>query len=141
MNDSVSAHALSDASAKSTALRSKKLCGAPSYVVSRCGTLAAVSAASNASTADAGIPSSAPPKMPSTGAAIRYSLNFASGKGGNWLNVTPSGNPCCYTPTSETVSANASALAAGTYTGEILITEWANPGKSMTIPVVLNVAP
>ena len=79
--------------------------------------------------------------IPSTGAAIRYSLNFASGKGGNWLNVTPSGNPCCYTPTSETVSANASALAAGTYTGEILITEWANPGKSMTIPVVLNVAP
>jgi hypothetical protein len=77
----------------------------------------------------------------STSAAIRYSLTFASAKGGNWLNVTPTGNPCCFTPTSETVSANASALAAGTYTGEIIVTEYANPGKSMVIPVVLNVAP
>jgi hypothetical protein len=32
-------------------------------------------------------------------------------------------------------------LAVGTYVGEINVIEFANPGKSMTIPVVLNVAP
>jgi hypothetical protein len=37
------------------------------------------------------------------------------------------------------VSANASSLAAGTYYADINIIEYANPAKSMTIPVVLNV--
>ena len=77
----------------------------------------------------------------STGAVIRFTPIAASGKGGNWLSITPSGNGCCNTPTSINVSANASALAAGTYVGEINILQFANPGQSMTIPVVLNVAP
>jgi hypothetical protein len=76
----------------------------------------------------------------STSAAIRYTPIAAAGKGGNWLSISPSGNACCYTPTNETVSVNASALAVGTYVGEINVIEYANPGESMTIPVVLNVA-
>jgi hypothetical protein len=75
----------------------------------------------------------------STSTAIRYTPIAASSKGGSWLSVSPSGNACCYTPTNETVSVNASTLAAGTYVGEIDVIEYANPGKSMTIPVVLNV--
>jgi len=75
----------------------------------------------------------------STSTAIRYTPIAAAGKGGNWLSVSPSGNACCYTPTNETVSVNASGLGVGTYVGEINIIEYANPGKSMTIPVVLNV--
>ena len=75
----------------------------------------------------------------STSAAIRYTPIVAAGKGGNWLSISPSGTACCYTPTNETVSVNSSALAAGTYVGEINIIEYANPAKSMTIPVVLNI--
>jgi hypothetical protein len=77
----------------------------------------------------------------STGAVIRFTPIAASGKGGSWLSITPSGNGCCNTPTNITVSANASALAAGTYVGEINVIQYANPGESMTIPVVLIVAP
>jgi hypothetical protein len=76
----------------------------------------------------------------STSAAIRYTPIAAAGKGGNWLSISPSGTACCYTPTNETVSVNASALAVGTYLGEVNVIEYANPAKSMTIPVVLNVA-
>jgi len=75
----------------------------------------------------------------STSTAIRYTPIAAAGKGGNWLSISPSGTACCYTPTNETVSVNSSALAAGTYVGEINIIEYANPAKSMTIPVVLNI--
>jgi len=75
----------------------------------------------------------------STSTAIRYTPIAASSKGGNWLSISPSGTACCYTPTNETVSVNASALGVGTYVGEINIIEYANPAKSMTIPVVLNV--
>lgn len=77
----------------------------------------------------------------STGAVIRFTPIAASGKGGNWLSITPSGNGCCNTPTNITVTANASALAAGTYVGEINVIQFANPGESMTIPVVLKVSP
>ena len=77
----------------------------------------------------------------STGAVIRFTPIAASGKGGNWLSITPSGNGCCNTPTNITVSANASGLTAGTYVGEINVIQFANPGESMTIPVVLNVSP
>ena len=77
----------------------------------------------------------------STGTVLRFTPIAASGKGGSWLSITPSGNGCCNTPTNITVTANASALAAGTYVGEINVIQFANPGQSMTIPVVLNVSP
>jgi hypothetical protein len=77
----------------------------------------------------------------STSGSLRFTPTAASGKGGSWLSISPTGTGCCFTPTSVTVSVNALALAAGTYVGEINFIEFANPGKSMTIPVVLNVAP
>jgi hypothetical protein len=75
----------------------------------------------------------------STSGSLRFTPIAASGKGGNWLSISPSGTGCCFTPTNVTVHANASALAVGTYVGEINVIEFANPGKSMTIPVVLHV--
>ena len=76
----------------------------------------------------------------STGTAIRFTPIAASGKGGSWLSVSPNGTGCCNTPTNVTVSVNASALSAGTYVGEINVIEYANPGKSMTVPVVLKIS-
>jgi hypothetical protein len=57
------------------------------------------------------------------------------------LSVSPSNLVCCFTPTNVTVSVNASGLSAGTYVGDINVIEFANPAKSMTIPVVLTVNP
>jgi hypothetical protein len=76
----------------------------------------------------------------SSGAVIRFTPIARSSKGGNWLSVSPSANGCCNTPTNVTVSVNASALPAGSYTGQINVIEYANPGKSMTIPVILNIS-
>ena len=76
----------------------------------------------------------------STSGVIRFTPVAASGKGGSWLSVSPDNEGCCNTPTNITVSANASALAAGTYFAEINVIQYANPAQSMTIPVVLNVS-
>src|SRR5207302_8338161 len=40
----------------------------------------------------------------STGTAIRFTPSAATGKGGAWLHISPSGTACCFTPTSETIS-------------------------------------
>lgn len=77
----------------------------------------------------------------STSTAIRFTPIASSGKGGKWLSVSPSNQGCCYTPTNVTVSVNASGLAAGSYTGEVNVIEYANPAKSMTLPVFLTVTP
>ena len=71
---------------------------------------------------------------------IRFSASAVTAKGGAWLSISPTGNACCFTPLAVTASVNASTLAAGTYTGEIILNEFANPGRSMTIPVTLTVA-
>lgn len=76
----------------------------------------------------------------SSGAAIRFTPIAKSAKGGNWLSVSPSNNGCCFTPTNVTVSVNSSGLPAGSYTAQINVIEFANPGKSMTIPVILNIS-
>src|SRR3984893_16530626 len=72
-------------------------------------------------------------------ATVRYSASVATAKGGSWLSISPSGNACCYTPLANTVSVNPGSIAAGTYTGEIIITEYANPGRAMVFPVTLTV--
>ena len=74
------------------------------------------------------------------GSSLRFSASASTANGGAWLNISPSGNGCCFTPLALTASVNASTLAAGTYTGEIILTEYTNPGRSMTIPVTLTVA-
>ena len=70
---------------------------------------------------------------------MRFSATVATSKGGNWLSISPSAMAVA-SHHELTVSLNANGLAAGTYTGEINIIEFANPGKSMTVPVVLIVA-
>jgi hypothetical protein len=75
----------------------------------------------------------------SDNSAIRFTASAITGKGGNWLSISPSGNGCCNAPLPVRVSVSASSLAAGYYTGEISIIEFANPGRSMTVPVTLAV--
>ena len=78
----------------------------------------------------------------STGANFDFTATAVSNSGtANWLQISPSNFGCC-TPTPQviTVSANpAVALAAGSYTGEVIIVS--NGGAdSMTVPVTLTVA-
>jgi len=76
----------------------------------------------------------------STGAAFDFNATATATTGGTWLTITPSAFGCCTaTPTTVTVTANpAVALAAGTYTGQIVVKS--NTGTiSMTIPVSLTI--
>jgi hypothetical protein len=79
----------------------------------------------------------------SSGSAIGFFQAVATGKGGNWMSISTCGNPSlpCSTPTSLTVNVNSSALPVGTYFADISIYQDSNPGESMTIPVVLTIAP
>lgn len=79
----------------------------------------------------------------STGStSIRFNATVATGTGGAWLQISPQGNACCFTPEAITVTVNAAAaLAAGTYTAEIIFSEYSNNDLSMTVPVTLTVAP
>src|SRR5882762_1903257 len=70
---------------------------------------------------------------------VRYSASVATAKGGKWLSISPSGNACCFTPLANSVNVTGASLAAGSYTGEIILTEFANPGRAMVIPVTLKV--
>jgi hypothetical protein len=72
-------------------------------------------------------------------AAFEYSISSASGNGGTWLSVSPTGTVCCVTPDVVTVTVNAPVgLAAGSYTGEVIL----NAGTSaQVVPVTLTVAP
>jgi hypothetical protein len=77
----------------------------------------------------------------STTTAISFSATAATGAGGSWLHLSPQGNGCCTTSGSPlTVSVVApSGLAAGSYTGEINIIQYANGNKAVTVPVYLTV--
>jgi hypothetical protein len=72
---------------------------------------------------------------------IRFNAVKANAKGGNWLQISPTGVACCYTPEAITVSVNASTLAAGTYTAQITLIEYGSNDVAMTVPVTLTVAP
>src|ERR1017187_4980971 len=77
----------------------------------------------------------------STGSSFDfYTELVATGNGGNWLQTNPSSGVYT-TPGAVTVSVvNASALPAGTYTGEIVIFEYSTNTLAMTVPVTLTVA-
>ena len=73
-------------------------------------------------------------------------LNFftvaGTATGNSWLSVPACSNPNypCFTPYPVTVNVvNASRLPAGTYTGEVIIYQDANPAMSVSVPVTLNV--
>src|SRR5208337_1241493 len=71
--------------------------------------------------------------------AVRYTPIAFTGQGGKWLSVSPNNLGCCYTPYPITVSISASTLPAGTYTGEITVIEYANPARSLNVPVTLTI--
>jgi hypothetical protein len=76
----------------------------------------------------------------STGANFAFNATATSTTGGSWLTISPSAFGCCTsTPTAVTVLANpAVTLAAGTYTGQILVK--ANSGTAaLTIPVSMTI--
>ncbi len=77
----------------------------------------------------------------STGANFAFFSVTANSTGGNWLTINPSAYGCCgiSTPHTLVVTVNpAVTLAAGVYTGEIIIKAEAG-SPSMVIPVTLTV--
>ena len=86
--------------------------------------------------------------MVSTGDAnVQFTVSSATGTGGAWLSVsraagcTNTSVPVCTTPHEITASVVAVAsLAAGTYTGQIVLTS-STGSQSVTVPVTLTVAP
>jgi uncharacterized protein (TIGR03437 family) len=71
----------------------------------------------------------------STGSNFGFGETLTTATGGNWLNSNGTG--CgCGTPQMLTVSVNAAALPAGTYTGQLVFTSGT---ISMTVPVTLAV--
>src|ERR1700730_6705804 len=71
---------------------------------------------------------------------VRFSTAASTNSGGSWLSVSPAGNACCYTPLAVSAIVTAGTLAAGTYTGQIVITNYSNSSIHMTIPVTLTIA-
>jgi hypothetical protein len=76
----------------------------------------------------------------STSGALGSTNTFASGNGGNWLSITPSG-ACCATPELITFSVNGSPggtpVPAGIHTAQAVF----NQGTfAMTVPVTLSVS-
>jgi len=69
-----------------------------------------------------------------------YIFSVSTAKGGSWLKISPSSGVLT-TPEAITASVNASTLPAGTYTGEIVFSEYPNNTMSITVPVTLTVAP
>ena len=78
--------------------------------------------------------------MTSTGTNFNfYNVSVSTSKGGNWLQLSPSTGVHA-TPSAFTVSvANASVLPAGTYTGEIIFSEYPSNTMAITIPVTLTI--
>jgi hypothetical protein len=76
----------------------------------------------------------------STGISFPFSAAATTTTGGAWLTITPNSFGCCgaTTPYGITVNANpAVTLAAGTYTGQIVLTARSGPTPPLTIPVTL----
>ncbi len=69
-----------------------------------------------------------------------YNFSVSTSKGGNWLKIAPS-TGVLTTPEAVTVGVSAATLSAGTYTGEIVFSEYPSNSMSITVPVTLTVAP
>jgi uncharacterized protein (TIGR03437 family) len=69
------------------------------------------------------------------------SISFtATASGGNWLQVSPaSGTASSASPASLTVTATPGSLAAGTYSGSIVVSS-ATTGQSVTVSVTLSIS-
>lgn len=72
------------------------------------------------------------------GSPINFTVSSGTNAGGNWLVAGPGSGT---TPSNLNVAVNASGLAAGAYTGSIVVTAPASANSPITIPVTLVVAP
>jgi hypothetical protein len=75
----------------------------------------------------------------STGTNFTYSASESTATGGSWLTISPTGAECCNTPDNITVSVNATSLAAGVYTGQILLTQYFQQDLWIVVPVTITV--
>src|SRR5262249_50760579 len=72
--------------------------------------------------------------------SISYSATAATTSGGNWLQVSPaSGSVTALNPVSLSVTAKAGSLAAGTYSGTVVVSS-ATTGESITVPVTMSIS-
>jgi hypothetical protein len=79
--------------------------------------------------------------VPSNGTTFNFSAAAYTATGGSWLSIA-TGDSCGFCPTPETITVSITAsptLAAGTYTGQIIILSQTGI-LSMTVPVTLTVA-
>jgi Viral BACON domain len=76
----------------------------------------------------------------STGTNFAFSASSASGTGGAWLHISPSGVGCCSTPANVTASVTATGLPAGIYMGQITFLEYFQQSMAMTVPVILTIS-
>lgn len=82
---------------------------------------------------------SAPPQLlvvSSQGGAVPFTINTTTHSGGSWLLAVGSGT----TPMTISAAVNGTALAPGTYTGEIQIKPNDPTTPALSVPVVLNVS-
>ena len=77
--------------------------------------------------------------LSNTGSVAVQFTTTATSNGGSWLQVSPSsGTVSAAAPASLTVTANPAGLAAGTYSGAIIVFS-ADTGQNLTIPVTLAI--
>jgi Viral BACON domain len=78
----------------------------------------------------------------STGASFNFTYDSATATGGSWLAIASPGCGACATPNVITATVKTSpTMAPGTYTAQIVLTQYTNPATSITIPVTLTVGP
>jgi hypothetical protein len=69
--------------------------------------------------------------------SLSFTASAATTSGGNWLSVAPTGGT---TNTTLTVSVNTAGLAAGTYSGSVVIAASLAANPSVTVPVTQTLA-
>ena len=84
-----------------------------------------------------------PPSQNFTGASTGSAFNFyfdavASGSTVSWLQISPNSGVQT-TPKVVTASVSATALPAGVYTGEVVLSEYPSNTMAMTVPVILTI--
>lgn len=80
----------------------------------------------------------------SSGTAFAFSAAATTNSGGSWLTITPNSYGCCGVSTPYGITVTAApvvTLAAGTYTGQIVLTAKSGTATPLTIPVTLVIHP
>ncbi len=76
----------------------------------------------------------------STGTNFTFSASAATGNGGAWLKISPTGSECCSTPSNITATVTANTLPPGVYTGQMTFVQYFQQTMAITVPVILTIA-